>query len=259
MLKSRETPRQQSPAAPRSATVPWSVAAVAVLVAVVALVEPRLSGGESTAKDGAKTKGPAAVKTVNPEYGDTRAVERRKADDPTALGKTDAPVVMIAYSDFQCPYCGKFARSTEKELIAKCVKSGVLRIEWRDFPYLGPESVTAAHAARAAAAQGKFWAFHDALYAHQVPPNSGAITTAHLAKVADEVGLDRARFVKDMDSALTRKLTQHDFDEGMSVGVTGTPSFLVNGVPIIGAMPLADFEKTIERARDEAAKTDQGS
>ena len=258
MTKNRKTPREQ-PEATRSATVPWLVAAVAILVAVVALVAPRLSGGDPAAKDGAKTKDPAAVKTINPEYGDTRALERRKTGDPTALGKTDAPVVMIAYSDFQCPYCGKFARSTEKQLIDKYVKTGVLRIEWRDFPYLGAESVKAAHAARAAATQGKFWAFHDALYAHQAPPNSGAITTAHLTEIADQVGLERAKFTRDMDSALTKKLTQHDFDEGMSFGVTGTPSFLVNGVPIIGAMPLADFERTIERARDEATKTDQGS
>ncbi len=124
----------------------------------------------------------------------------------------------------------------------------MLRIEWRDFPYLGKESVTAAHAARAAAAQDKFWQFHDALYAEQFPPNSGKLTQEYLTGVADRTGLDVERFAHDMSSATTAKLVQHDFNEGLSVGLTGTPSFLVNGVPIIGALPLADFEATIERA-----------
>ena len=259
MTKMDETRRQKEPAAPRSATMPWLVAATAVVVAVVAIVVPRLSGGEAGANNSAKTDAPAAVQTINPEYGDTSAFERREAGDPTALGKTDAPVVMIAYSDFQCPYCGKFARSTEKELIAKYVEAGVLRIEWRDFPYLGKESVKAAHAARAAAEQGKFWDFHDAMYASQFPPNNGQITDDYLTGVAKKTGLDVGRFTKDMDSALAAKLVQHDFDEGMSAGITGTPSFLVNGVPIIGAMPLADFERTIEQAKSAAQKSDQGS
>ena len=65
-----------------------------------------------------------------------------------ALGDVDAPVVMISYSEFQCPFCGKYARDTEPILVEKYVDSGVLRIEWRDFPYLGPESTTAAQAGR---------------------------------------------------------------------------------------------------------------
>lgn len=248
--------RSTTPSPPRSATLPWAIAAIAVLVAVAAVLVPRFTGRDSAADaTSGKAGEPSAVKTVNPEYGDTRAFERREADDPTALGRTDAPVVMIAYSDFQCPYCGKFARSTEKDLITKYVDSGTLRIEWRDFPYLGEESVAAARAARAAAAQDKFWPFHDALYAEQLPPNSGKLTPEFLTALAEKTGLDTARFKEDMSSATTAKLVQHDFDEGMSSGVTGTPSFLVNGVPIIGAMPLADFENTIERAAKDAGSS----
>ena len=88
---------------------------------------------------------------------------RRESDDPMALGEADAPVVMVAYSEFQCPFCGKFARDTEPVLIEKYVEDGTLRIEWRDFPYLGPESTVAARGGRAAAAQDRFGGFEQAM------------------------------------------------------------------------------------------------
>jgi protein-disulfide isomerase len=228
------------------------VAAIAALVALVSLAGP-LSGAGSGGK-GPAPAGPRPSSSEDSGGNDALAsLARRGPSDPTALGPADAPVVMIAYSDFQCPFCGKFARDTEPVLVHKYVDTGVLRIEWRDFPYLGPESKLAAHAARAAAAQGKFWAFHDALYAHQRPPNSGRLTTSYLRSVAARTGLDVDRFGRDMRGPLAAKLVQHDFNEGLSAGVTGTPSFLVNGRPLIGAMPLADFERAIEQAQRSAA------
>ncbi len=249
----RPDPRPRSSSSSRRSTaLPWVVALVAALVALTAFVLPR-TGEDSS--DGGDAAAASSERQVDPEYGDLAAFERRTPDDPTALGDQDAPVVMVAYSDFQCPYCGKFARDTEKKLISKYVDTGVLRIEWRDFPYLGEESVRSAHAARAAAAQGKFWEYHDALYARQFPPNSGKLTRQHLLDVAGQVGLDTEKFTEDMDSKLTAKLVQHDFDEAMSIGLSGTPSFLINGTPIIGAMPIEDFEAAIERSA-QAAKTD---
>jgi protein-disulfide isomerase len=228
------------------------IAAVAVVVAVAALVVPRLSGGDEGDRAPMARATATTTKEIDPRYGDLGALERRTPNDPLAKGDKDAPVVMIVYADFQCPYCGKYARTTERQLVEKYVDTGVLRIEWRDFPYLGKESVAAAHAARAAAQQHKFWSYHDALYAHQYPTNSGKLSKAHLVDVARRIGLDVDRFTRDMDSALVAKLVQHDYDEGLSVGLNATPSFLVNGTPIVGAMPLSDFEKTIERARRKA-------
>lgn len=182
-----------------------------------------------------------------------KGLARRTPGDPMARGKTDAPVVLIAYSEFQCPFCGKFARDTEPTLIRKYVDAGVLRIEWRDFPYLGDESTTAAVAGRAAAAQGKFWRFHDALYADQQPPNSGRLTTAFLTDVARKAGLDPTRFAADLRNARLRDAVEKDFAEGQRIGVIGTPAFLVNGTPIMGAQPTDVFERAIEQARAAAA------
>lgn len=173
---------------------------------------------------------------------------RRQANDPMAIGRVDAPVVMIAYSEFQCPFCGKFARYTAPTLIRKYVDRGVLRVEWRDFPYLGPESLLAARGGRAAAAQDKFWAFHDALYAHQPAPNSGTITADYLTAKAKSVGLDTTRFCNDLASPEMAGAIQRDFQEGQHIGVTGTPAFIINGQPVIGAQPTAQFEAVIDKA-----------
>ena len=173
---------------------------------------------------------------------------RRTPGDPFAVGRVDAPVVMVTYSDFQCPFCGKFARDTEPGLISKYVDAGVLRIEWRDFPYLGEESVTAAVAGRAAARQGKFWAFHDAMYARQQPSNSGRLTPAFLASVAATAGLDPARLTKDMQDPALKDGAEKDFGEGQNAGITGTPAFLINGEPVIGAQSAAVFDRVIDQA-----------
>jgi protein-disulfide isomerase len=177
---------------------------------------------------------------------------RREPDDPMARGEVDAPVVMVAYSEFQCPFCGKFARDTEPALVEKYVEDGTLRIEWRDFPYLGPESELAARAGRAAAAQDRFWEFEEAMYADQLPPNSGDLDEDHVAGVADDIGLDVDRFRDDLASPELERAVQEDFAEGQAIGVTGTPAFIINGVPVIGAQPTEVFEQTIEKAAQDA-------
>lgn len=171
---------------------------------------------------------------------------------PPSLGDENAPVVMVEYADFQCPFCGKFARETEPKLVDKYVKAGTLRIEWRDFPYLGQESVNAALAARAAQAQGKFWEYHDILYENQKSTNSGAFSDENLAKFARAAGLDVDRFKKDLTSGKYEKAVARDFQEGQQRGITGTPTFFINETVVVGAQPIEAFERAIESAAREA-------
>nr|WP_238384643.1 DsbA family protein [Ornithinicoccus soli] len=127
-----------------------------------------------------------------------------------------------------------------------------LRIEWRDFPYLGEESGTVALVARAAARQHGFWKLHDALYADQAAPNSGTLTKAHLVTLAESVGLDGDRLDKDVkDPELTSQI-RADFLQGQSIGVTGTPAFIINGKRVIGAQPTKVFTQAIEEAAADA-------
>lgn len=241
----------------KSPVIPLVVATVAGVLLLASLIGSASGGGDKPAGGHGPAAGGAASSPATSDPGKApdavwNGLVRRAPGDPMALGKVDAPVVMLAYSEFQCPFCGKFARDTEPTLVQRYVDAGTLRIEWRDFPYLGPESRTAAEAGRAAAAQGRFWEFHDAMYAHQLPPNSGRLDAEYVAGVAKRLGLDLGRFRADMRSAATKRAIAADFAQGQSIGVTGTPAFVINGVPIIGAQPTSVFEKTIEKAAREA-------
>lgn len=232
--------------------------AVAVIVALaVVLIAASMSGGSpspNAAGNGSAGSGAAggptgtAAGNVAPVVGPITGLERRQAGDPLAQGKVDAPVVMVVFSDFQCPFCGRFARQTEPTLVKTYVQTGILRIEWRDFPYLGPDSTTAAYAGRAAAAQGKFWQFHDAVYATQFEPNSGALSSSNIDKIATGLGLDMTRFHADMASAAVQQAVAADFALGQRIGVTGTPTFVINGTPVVGAQPLSVFSQVIDAA-----------
>ncbi|MDP2775220.1 MAG: DsbA family protein [Nocardioides sp.] len=235
----------------KSPTVPLVIAALAAVALIFTLLGT--SPDESEADSDSDSAGDEAAASVSPQGADPAedplaGLARRDADDPMAMGEVDAPVVLIAYSEFQCPFCGKFARDTAPTLMEKYVEDGTLRIEWRDFPYLGEESTTAALAGRAAAAQGSFWEFHDAMYADQLPPNSGNLDEGYVAAIADDLGLDVEQFLADLRSDGAQALVDTDFREGQSIGVTGTPSFLINGTPIVGAQPTDVFEQVIEQA-----------
>lgn len=222
-----------------------------VIVAVAALSAIAFtSGSSSKASTNPETSSSAMVSQPTQQVN----LARRKPGDPLAIGSINAPVVLIEYSEFQCPFCGMFARNTKPSLIKKYVANGTLRIEWRDFPYLGSESTTAALASRAAANQGKFWQYHDALFAHQFPPNSGHLTESYLTGIARTLGLDLEKFRIDLHSSATKTAVSKDFIEGQSIGVTGTPSFLVNSTPIVGAQPLAVFTQAIELAAAQATR-----
>jgi protein-disulfide isomerase len=116
-------------------------------------------------------------------------------DPALTLGRPGAPVTIVEFGDYQCTNCGAFARDTEPAIIHKYVDTGVVRLVWRDFPWVDAQSVAAAVAARAAGLQGKFWAYHDYLFAHQSPDeHSGLVTGAYLRSVARRLGLNMALF-----------------------------------------------------------------
>lgn len=212
---------------------------VAVGAAVVALALAAAGGGGSGDGTPEATAPSATARDQGPD---------ERGAGPMSLGEAGAPVVMVMYSEFQCPFCGKFARDTEPELVERFVDDGTLRIEWRDLPYLGQESLTAAAAGRAAADQRAFWPFAAHLYANQAPPNSGRLTTEHLTALAGELGLDARRFRTVMEDEATLEEVKADVDEAVKLGITGTPTFFVNGQVIVGAQPTEVFVEAIERA-----------
>ncbi len=179
-----------------------------------------------------------------------RAAESSARLGHPSQGEADAPVVMIEYGDFRCTFCGKFAREVEPQLEKKYVESGTLRMEWRDFPYLGRGSVDAALAARAAQEQGKFWEYHDLLYENQ----SGDFSEERLIELAREAGLDVGRFEEDLASGRFERAVAEDFQKGQEMGITGTPTFVINGRVVAGLQPVEVYEEAIERAKAEAER-----
>lgn len=222
----------------------WLGPVVVIAIVAVLAILARPAGKPAEPATGAVAGGSAGGgQAENPFAG----LARRAPDDPLALGKPDAPVVILEYADFQCPFCGRHARETEPKLIKDYVDKGLVRIEWRDLPYLGAESNDAAAAGRAAAAQGRFWEFHNAVYAKERRVNSGALDGDALRDIARSIGLDLARFDTDRASAATRTAVLRDQQEATSMGITGTPAFIVGDTPIVGAQPYEAFKQAIDR------------
>lgn len=234
---------QRVAAAPRSLLVP-----IAVLVAVAVLLLVGLLGRSGAGSSGTASPPPSAAEESQPD------LARRTVGDPRALGEVDAPVVMVMWSDFQCPFCGRFARETQPRLVERYVDTGILRIEWRDFPYIGPESLPAAVAGRAAAAQGRFWEFGEAVYGQERRPRSDDFDAAHLRAYADQAGLDLGAYDAAVAGQAGSDEVRAELAEASRLGVTGTPAFLVNGEPVIGAQPLESFVAVIEQAAAEAGR-----
>jgi protein-disulfide isomerase len=169
-----------------------------------------------------------------------------------SLGSPTAKVVMTEYSDFQCPFCGKYARETLPLRIEKYVDTGLVRIEWQDFTAFGAESVRAARAAQAAHEQGSFWEYHHLLFAEQMPMNSGALNDERLIGFARHLGLDVERFTQDLQGSELAARVEASLEQGARLGVRGTPAFFINGRLLAGAQPLATFEQVIDEALRQA-------
>ena len=164
----------------------------------------------------------------------------RDPNDPRAKGDVNAPVVMVVYSDFACPFCTKFAQEVEPRL-DDLIENGTLRIEWRDLAQVTQTSPLAAQAGIAAGKQGKFWEFHDAVYGAADPQGHPTYTEDSLVDFAKKAGVpDLERFRADMTDATTAKAVADATQHAYSLAITGTPFFIVNDAYIGGYRP-ADY------------------
>jgi len=147
----------------------------------------------------------------------------------------------------------------EPELVQRYVEEGTLRIEWRDFAYLGQESVNAALAARAAQEQGMFWEYHDALYQSQRSINGGTFSDEKLIELAEELGLDTGTFEASLTSGRFEEVVRRDLLEAQDAAIQGTPSFIINEQRLVGPWHLEDFERIIEEEAQKAESQAEGA
>ncbi|MDO5628332.1 MAG: thioredoxin domain-containing protein [Mobilicoccus sp.] len=176
------------------------------------------------------------------------SVQRREEGDPFALGRVDAPVVMVEFSDWRCPFCARFARDTKPEL-QRFVDDGTLRIEYRDLPVGGEESMRAARAGRAAGAQGRFWEYYAALFAAAPEGERPDTTLPALRDYADAAGIpDLARFETDLRDVSLDAQIERDIEDARRLGApSSVPLFLIGDEGLSGAQPTEVFVEIIER------------
>ncbi len=233
---------------PRKTRVPKNPAWKGYALAAIGLVVVAgIVGVGWAAQQGSSTANTTAGAQPQASSQPVLDMSRRVQGDPTAMGRVDAPVVLIEYADFRCPFCGVYARDTLPKLVAEYVKSGQMRIEWRDFPVFGQESVDAAVAARAAGKQGKFWEFSAAVYADAPARGHVALPREKLIAIGKQIGVpDMAAYERDLTDPALLDLVNKDVAEGRSLGVNGTPTFLVNDTPLSGAQPIDVFRAAID-------------
>jgi protein-disulfide isomerase len=144
------------------------------------------------------------------------------------LGSASAPVLVEEYGDFQCPVCARF-QATTGPTVRQLVDQGRIRFVFHEQPILGRESVAAANAATCAGDAGKFWPYHDLLYAEQTPENSGALTTDRLIQLGARAGVGGDRFTSCVRGATYEPWLRQVVNQGSVRGVNFTPTFYVNG------------------------------
>ena len=159
-------------------------------------------------------------------------------------GPDDAPVTLVEYGDYECPYCGMahpIVKAAQRQL------GDQLRFVFRNFPLkeTHPHAQHAAEAAEAAGAQGKFWEMHDAIFEHQ-----DALEDEDLVAYAEALGLDGQRIAGDLANKTYAKRVREDFRSGVKSGVNGTPTFFINGERYNG--PWADEVRFISALREAA-------
>jgi protein-disulfide isomerase len=163
-----------------------------------------------------------------------------KVGDAPVKGPASAPITVVAWSDFQCPFCSRAVPTVRQ---VEDAYKGKVRIAFKQFPLpFHDKAHLAAEAALAANEQGKFWQMHDKLFANQQ-----ALDRPSLEKYAQELGLDMAKFKAALDSGKFKNKVDAEDKEGAAFGVTGTPTFFINGTRLVGAQPFESFKAAIDK------------
>jgi protein-disulfide isomerase len=221
---------QNSPARPRRNPVAAIVYALIPIAFVLGLIGGYLLWGAP------QTSAAAA-----------RRVDVSTDDDPS-MGPDNAPVTIIEFSDYQCPYCQSWYLQIFPQLQAAYPNQ--IRFVYRDLTLPShPQAIPAAEAAECAGVQGQYWKYHDALFNQQY-----GLDRAAYDHYATDLGLDMTAFAACLDSHKFKGEIQADGVDAARVGINSTPSFVINGRILIGALPFADFKTVIDEELAAAAK-----
>lgn len=204
----------------------------------------------------------AAAFLILPNFtpvGEIKTVELRARPQAqgNSTGDPNAPIKLVEFSDFQCPFCARFSNDTEQQLEDAYVATGKVYYTYRSYgAWIGKESADAAEAAYCAGDQEKFWEMHDIIFANQTGENIGDFTPKRLAAFAEKIGLDMGTFQSCFNRGTYKDRVNQDLADGQANQIKATPSFVmtytVNGETkseiIEGAVPFSEFQTRIDAA-----------
>ena len=167
------------------------------------------------------------------------------------LGDPNAPITLVEFGDYQCHYCNVFFQSIEKEIIKNYVETGKVKIIFKDYNIIGPDSINASHGAHCANEQELFWEYHDILYSNWTGENNGWASPSNLTMFAESIDADMDKWTECMNVKKYSKIIMDSNIDAKSLELTGTPAFLgINsngGVSkLFGAQPFEVFQKIFD-------------
>ena len=211
---------------------PWFyvsvVAVIAILILAYMLIKPDQTG--------------ITGNVIQPQERQQPSQPVIDGDDDAVLGDDDAPITIIEFSDYECPFCTRFYLNTLPQIKSEYIDTGKVKLIYRDYP-LGfhANAQKAAEAAECAGEQGKYYEMHDKLFDEGV---DGGVSS--FKQYAKEIGLNAEEFNECLDSGEMASEVQKDFQDGQRAGVQGTPTFFINGKILKGAQPFEVFKQIIE-------------
>jgi len=203
------------------------------------------------------------IESVNPKATDKKILGAEKQakilEEPLAVkGEENAPVIIVEFSEYLCPFCAEYAGfdavparpidqgKTLQKIINNYVEQGKVKYIFRDFPVHGQKAKDISQAAYCAGEQEKYWEFHDFLFKNQTKLYESDNLSEDLKKISQELSLNNDQLSACLSSERFTKEIDQNYDLGKNVGVTGTPTFFINGRKLVGAQPYQTFEKIIE-------------
>ncbi len=206
-------------------------------------------GGGKLSGTGAQTGNEVQQQPTQPQQPTAPSRVQVSADNDPQIGDNNAKVTIIEFSDFQCPYCGRFYEQSEKQIKTDYIDTGKVKLVYRDFPLdsIHPNARPAANAAECANEQEKFWEYHNKLF-----ENQDSLSDSNYKKWASDLGLDMTKFNSCLNSSKYDSEITKDFQDGATAGVQGTPTIYIGSpekgyIQIVGAQPYTVIKQAIEQ------------
>lgn len=167
------------------------------------------------------------------------------------LGDSNAPITLVEFGDYQCHFCNVFFHNTEEDIVKNYIETGKVKMIFKDYTIIGPDSINAAHGAHCADDQGLFWEYHDILYNNWTGENNGWASSQNLLRFAQEIGLDVDEWSECMINSEHSEIITDSNQDAKDLGLTGTPSFFVIGpdntvTKLFGAQPYEQFQRVFD-------------